>query len=132
MNKSDLQQQYQHFQLLQQQIEQLTEHLEFLHQQRQEVDNSIDAVQQLAHVNAPHEFLAPLANGIFVKGNITETQTLLVNVGAEVAVEKTIPQVAAMLAAQKKMIGQRAASADQQLQELTAQAMKIYREVEQK
>ena len=95
------------------------------------MDNSIAAVQQLAHVNVPHEFLAPLANGIFVKGNITETQTLLVNVGAEVAVEKTIPQVVAMLTAQKKMIAQKAASTDQRLQELTAQAVKIYEEVEQ-
>ena len=130
MNDAEIQEKYQQFQTLQQHIEQLTEQIEFLNQQTQEVTASIEAVQQLGHTALQNEFLAPIASGIFVKGKLKENQSLLVNVGANVAVEKTIPQVVTMLTAQKKNIIQKVAEADNILQQLTAEAMKIYQEVD--
>ncbi len=121
---------YLQFQMLQQQIQQLSEHLELLSQQNAELELSIEAVQELAEAKLNTELLAPIANGIFVKGGLRDTSRLLVNVGADIAVEKTVPQVVDLLEQQKKDIMERMSEADLILQQMTAQAAKVYKELE--
>jgi prefoldin alpha subunit len=128
--QSDRQKKILQFQLLQQQLQQISEQMEVLNQQHTELEASIEALQELEKTKPGQEFLAPLANGIFVKGELNDTSTLLVNVGAEVAVEKDIPQVTALLERQKQEISERLVEADAVLQELARHATKIYKEIE--
>ncbi len=125
------QQKQQQFQALQQYLEQLSEQIEYLNQQVQEAERSIEALQQFSQSAVPQECLAPLVNGIFFKGKVENNQVLLVNVGANVVVEKTVPEVIDMLTAQKKMILKKAAEADEMLGTLTAQATQLYSEFEE-
>lgn len=118
------------FQLLQQQLQQISEQMEVLNQQNGELELSIEALQELEKVKPGNEFLAPIANGIFVKGELRDTSTLLVNVGADVAVEKNIPAVMELLEKQKQEIGERLVEAEAVLQELARHATKIYKEIE--
>ena len=127
--KSDRQKKILQFQLLQQQLQQISEQMEVLQQQHTELETSIEALQELEKTKAGNEFLAPIANGIFVKGELSDTSTLLVNVGADVAVEKSIPQVTALLERQKQEISERLVEADAVLQELARHATKIYKEI---
>ncbi len=125
-----LQQKYQHFQLFQQQIEQLTPQVELLHQQQAELDLSLDALQELQKTGVPRELLAPLANGIFLRGELKDNQKLIVNVGSDVAVEKTVPQVIELLQQQRQDIAERVLEAEALLQQFTAQATKLYQELQ--
>ncbi len=118
------------FQLLQQQLQQISEQMEVLQQQQGELELSIEALQELEKAKPGNEFLAPIANGIFVRGELRDTSTLLVNVGADVAVEKNIPAVMELLEKQKQEIGERLVEADAVLQELARHATKIYKEIE--
>ena len=124
------QQNYMQFQMLQQQIEQASQQLEAINQAAQEIDISQEALQQLEKTKVDTEVLATICPGIFVKANLKENQKLIVNVGSNTTVEKTVEQVVGMLEEQKKEMQAQAIKADTMLQQLTQQAMKLYEEIQ--
>ena len=79
---------YRQLQMIQQQAEQIAEYVQKLQMQLQEIDNSLEALQELKNTAINTEILAPVANGIFLKASLQDNQKLVVNVGAEVTVEK--------------------------------------------
>tara|TARA_Y100000310_G_C20489228_1_gene718346 strand:- start:506 stop:910 length:405 start_codon:yes stop_codon:yes gene_type:complete len=129
-NEQDWQQKYQLFQQLQEQIEQISHHIGLLNQQNMDIDISKEALQDIEKTKQGTEILAPIANGIFVKSSLQDNQKLIVNVGAKVNVEKTIPEVIELLEKQKVEITKKILEAEVILQDLQQQAMKIYQEVE--
>ena len=129
-NEQDWQQKYQLFQQLQEQIEQISHHIGLFNQQNMDIDISKEALQDIEKTKQGTEILAPIANGIFVKSSLQDNQKLIVNVGAKVNVEKTIPEVIELLEKQKVEITKKILEAEVILQDLQQQAMKIYQEVE--
>ena len=130
INEEDIQQKYTEFQALQQQIEQVNQHLELLTHQNAEIDISIGALQELEKTKVGNEILAPIANGIFLKAELKDNQKLIVNVGSDITVEKSVPEVVKLLDEQKVVGNKRMVELDLMLQKLTSQAMKLYAEVE--
>jgi len=130
VNEEEIQQKYMQFQALQQQLEQISQHLELLNQQNAELDISINAVKELSDTKVNNELLAPIADGIFFKGVLKDNQKLVVNVGSDTTVEKTIPEVVKLLEDQKKDISKRMIETDSMMQDLSQQAMQLYQEVE--
>ncbi|MBI2668300.1 prefoldin subunit alpha [Candidatus Woesearchaeota archaeon] len=125
-----VQEKYQRFQMLQQQIEQLGGHLEILNEQMQELEISKNAVTELEKTPKKNEILAPIANGIFLKAELLENKRLIVNVGSNVTVERTIPEVVQLLGQQETQVQEQIIEANAVLEQLSTQAMKIYQEVE--
>ena len=116
---------------LQQQMEQVSQHLEMFNQQLAELDVSIGAVKELGEAETENELLAPIADGIFFKGKLMDNQKLVVNVGSSVTVERTIPEVVQLLNQQKEDVGKKMQEADEVMQHLSKEAVKIYQEVEE-
>ncbi len=129
--EKQLQQKYLQFQFLQQQIEQLSQQVEILNQQNAELEISLNAVKELGEVKKGNELLAPVAEGIFFKGELKDNQKLIVNVGSNVTVERTIPEVVKLLEEQKEELEKRLLNGEILLQHLSEQAVKVYREVEE-
>jgi prefoldin alpha subunit len=123
-------QKYMQLQMMQQQLEQLNKHLEQLTEQDAELDISISAMQELKSASTDNEFLAPIANGIFIKGELRDNQKLVVNVGSGVTVERTIPEVTVLLVKQKEELVQQKIQIEALLQEISTEAMKIYSELQ--
>ena len=119
---------YMQLQLLQQQVEQITEYVEQLQVQDRELDISLEALTELQKTTVNTEILAPIANGIFFKAELKDNQKLTINVGSEVAVEKTIPEVIRLLEEQKEKITEHIAEAETVLQQLHEQGRKLYQE----
>ena len=119
---------YRQLQQLQQQVEQITEYVEKMQGQQKELDASIEALSELQKTNINTEILAPIAHGIFLKAGLTDNQRLVVNVGAEVTVEKNIPEVLSLLAEQKEKIAANLSEAETVLQELYEQGKRLYQE----
>ena len=130
-SKAEIEEKLQYFQMMQQQLEQLTAHVEMLQQHMVELDESRSAIADLQTVDLQSELLAPIANGIFVKGLITNTDTLLVNVGMGAVVEKSVADVITLLDTQKRDLMLRIGEAQEVVEQLTQQSMKLYGEVEQ-
>ena len=119
---------YRQLQQLQQQVEQLTEYVERMQGQQKELDASIEALSELQKTKINTEILAPIANGIFLKAELKDNQKLVVNVGAEVTVEKNIPEVLNLLAEQKEKIAENISEAETVLQELYEQGKRLYQQ----
>ncbi len=126
----DMKQKYMQFQLINQQLEQVSQHLEMLNQQNAELEISIGAVGELGKAKVNDEVLAPIANGIFFKSELKDNKKLVVNVGSNITTEKTIDEVVELLKDQQERITLQIKEADMILQQLSEQAMKIYEEVE--
>ncbi|MBT4805091.1 prefoldin subunit alpha [Candidatus Woesearchaeota archaeon] len=131
VNEEEIQQKYMQFQAMQQQLEQISQHLELLNQQNAELDISINAVKELSETKVDNELLAPIADGIFFKGVLKDNQKLVVNVGSDTTVEKSIPEVVKLLEDQKKDVSKRMMEADSMMQDMSLQAMQLYQEVEE-
>ena len=131
VNEEQIQQKYMQFQAMQQQLEQISQHLELLNQQNDELDISINAVKELGNTKVDNELLAPIADGIFFKGVLKDNQKLIVNVGSDTTVEKTVPEVVKLLEDQKKDVSKRMMEADSMMQDMSLQAMQLYQEVEE-
>lgn len=120
---------YMQLQLLQQHTQQIAEYLEKLLLQQKELGASIEALSELQKTGLNTEILAPVANGIFLKAELKDNQRLVVNVGAEVTAEKTIPEVITLLEEQQGKITENIAEAETVFQQLQEQGKKIYHEV---
>jgi len=97
-----MQQKYMELQMLNQQLQQVQQQLQTVEQQSMEVEFVIDALENLAKVDVGSEVLVPLSSGIFVKAKLQDNKELVVNVGGNTTVTKTIPEVQEMLKKQVK------------------------------
>ena len=126
-----IQQKYLHFKALQQQLQQIQEYQEALHTQQQELENSINGIKELPAVSLDTEILAPIANGIFVKTKLKNNTQLIVNVGANVTVEKSLPEVLILLEQQQKELDEKIPMAQAVVQELQQQIQNVYEELKE-
>jgi prefoldin alpha subunit len=130
-DEDQMKEKYMQFQMLQQQMEQMSQHLEMFNQQMQDLDISIGAVKDLGEAEENNELLAPIADGIFFKGKLSDNKKLVVNVGSNVTVERTIPEVVELLEQQKIEVGNKMKEADEVMQHISKEAVKIYQDVEE-
>lgn len=130
LNEEEMQQKYMQFQMFQQQIEQVSQHLEMLNRQEAELNNSINAIQELEKAQLGNEILTPIATGVFVKTELKDNKTMIVGVGSDTAVEKKAPEVIKYLEDQMNILKGNIIEANTVLQELSNQAMAIYQELE--
>ncbi len=128
--ESEIKEKYMEFQMIQQHMQQITEHIEQMNQQALELEISANAIKELEKTDIHTEFLAPLANGIFVKGELKENAKLIINVGSDVTVERTPAEVIALLHHQKQEVVEKTSEAQAVMQELQQYAMRLYKEVE--
>ncbi|HSU73048.1 MAG TPA: hypothetical protein VLJ21_04340, partial [Candidatus Binatia bacterium] len=80
------QRKYLELQVLNQKMQQVQEQVQQLEQQIVEVDKVSQNLDEFSKVKPGAESLIPVANGLFAKATLLETQTLVVNVGSNVAV----------------------------------------------
>lgn len=91
----------QELQFLSEQMNQLQHYSEVLEQQLQEIEDSILAINELVNINNGEEMFVPLTNGVFVKANFLKSDSLLVNIGNQVLVEKDLESTKTLLGTQK-------------------------------
>jgi len=130
VDQEELQEKYMQFQMAQQQLEELNKALETLQEQKAELEISVNAMKEIEKAAPNNDFLAPLANGIFIKGKITDNQKLVVNVGSGITVERTPTEVVKLLEKQQEEVMQQLVEIQAVITELNAQMMAIYKELQ--
>ena len=128
--EQDWQKKYMEFQQLQEQIEQISQQLQLMNQQAAEIDNTKEVLLDLQKIEINTEMLSQIANGIFIKSTLQDNSKLIVNVGNNVTVEKTIPQMVELFEKQKIDITKQLVEGEVYLQNLQNKAMKIFEEVQ--
>ena len=130
LTEEELQEKYQQFKAIEEQIEQLGQQAEMLNQQNAELEISKRALEELTKTPLKTEILAQVANGVFIRTKLEDNQELIINVGSNVTVERSVPEVITLLEEQKQEITMHIIEAEAVMQELQAQAKKIYDEVQ--
>ena len=88
-------------QLVGQHLEKMQDQLQKTHEQIAEVDFVIQSLKDFSQVKEGEEILVPVTNGVFARAVLKSTEKMIVNVGAETAVHKSIPDTVSMLEGQK-------------------------------
>ncbi len=130
LDEQAVQQKYMELQMLSVQIKQLQKGLMAMEEQAGEIDSVIRSLDELKGVNPGNEVLVPIANGIFVKGEIKESAELIVSVGSSVAVTKDIESTKKLLANRQLEIHAEKDDLMIQLQGLISSAQAYQEEIE--
>ncbi len=102
MNKEELQQQYMQLQMLDQQIKQVQKQLQTLTNQTNEVTYSIQSLEEFKEAKQESEIFVPVVTGIFAKAELKDTKNVNINVGGNVAVNKSLDDAKKLLEDQLK------------------------------
>ena len=128
-DEKNVQMKYLEFQMIQQQFQQLQQHVEKLDKQMVELEVLKNNLSELGDVKDGSEILAPISNGIFAKTEIKDAKNLLINVGANVVVEKSVDDSIVMIDNQIKEIRKYYKESMSQLQDTAIKAEKIREEL---
>jgi prefoldin alpha subunit len=88
--KEEIQQKYMQFQMIQQQMQQIQKQLEMFTHQGEELQALSESLEALKTIKPGSPARIPLSGGIFVEGTLTNSQQLLVNIGCNIAVKKSV------------------------------------------
>jgi prefoldin alpha subunit len=116
-------------QMLSQQIQQAQKYLEKFEEQLGEITSVIESLEELSKVKTDSEVLAPIANGIFVKTKLQDNKELLINVGANTVVAKSIEDAKEMLESQKQEIEKYYQGTQEQIEQMAEQADMLHKEM---
>ncbi len=90
MDSEKLQEKYFEMQMLEQQINHIKKQIEQFDAHVAELQGSVETLNDLKEAGKGNEMLVPVAGGIFMKASIADADKLVVNVGSQVAVEKSV------------------------------------------
>ena len=119
------QEMYMEFQMLDQHIKQLQKQLQAITQQLMEFEATSMSLEDLQKVPQGKEIFVPLSSGIFTKATIKDTSELLVNVGANVIVQKDIASTKKLISNQVEEIRKLQKRMIEDLEKMTEKAAKI-------
>ena len=103
---NSMQEKYMEMQMMEQQLKQLQKYVEHFDEQLSGVKGLIDAIKEFGNLKKGDNIYAPLANGIFAKAKLEDAQHLLINVGNNVVVSKTIADAIKLLEGQEAEVRQ--------------------------
>jgi len=90
MTDTNFENMYGEYQQLTQQFQQAEQQTQQIDAQLQEFAVTMDAINELPRLEDSNDMLVPLSSGIFLKTKLADKNTVVLNVGADVAVEKNI------------------------------------------
>jgi len=128
-DKAKIQEKYITLQNLDKQIKQLQAQFQNLENQAVEfhvVKNSLDI---LSNTKLNNELLVPVCNGIFMKTILRENTEVVINVGANIAVKKTIIQAKDLMDVQMAEVKKIQKNVLTDMQQLSEQALSLEKEI---
>jgi len=84
-------------QMIQQQLDEIQKITEAADEQLKEIATMSESLDSLELVKPGSEILVPVVRGMFARATLTEINTLKVNVGSDIIVDKTLAQAREML-----------------------------------
>ena len=130
--KEELQKMYFEIQMLDEQIKEIQKNLVALDEQIVEINNNIQALDDFKNTETGKSTYVVLAPGIFANAEIKNNRELLVNVGSNVAVKKSVDETKEMLKSRFDLIRQYRDRMMEQMQEASIRASSIEQEINKK
>jgi len=129
MSKEELQNKYMQYQMIDQQMKQIQQQVQVIEKQLVDLAVTRQAMDDLEKTNVGSEILVPVSNGIFTKAELKDNKKLILNVGSNTAVEKSIPETKKLIDNQFKEIKKVQKDLMKDLQNLAVQAQIIEKDL---
>ena len=129
--QKEVQEQMIALQILDHQLKQGQKQLMVSEQQATELEEVFEGLNELASSSAGSELFVPLSSGIFVKAELKDVKDVLVNVGANVAVKKSLPEAKELLLVQIKELRELEQQLGSQVQRLASEAERVQEKVQE-
>ena len=120
-----VQEMYMEFQMLEQHIRQMQKQLEAVTQQLIELTVTSSSLDEFNKIKPGKEIFVPLSSGIFAKASVKDTSGLLVNVGANVVVQKDVASTKKLIQKQMEEIKKIQGQIADDLEKLTGHAAQL-------
>ena len=127
--QKDLQQKYVELQMLNQQIKQVHEQFMFLQQQLNELTNLELSVNNMKDSKKDAEMFSSLGPGIFLSSKLSNSTSVIVNIGAGILVEKSLPDALALIKSQTKNVQESLEAIKEQLNTAVNYSQKLESEM---
>ncbi len=129
-DEKKLQEKFIEFQVIQQQVAQTQKQLQQLSTQKEEIGGVQQNLSDLGNVEVGSDLLVPVCSGVFAKAKLSDNKELIVNVGNNVTVKKTVPEVKGMIAKQTEEVGKMEEKMKGQMEKLAEKAGEIEKELQ--
>jgi prefoldin alpha subunit len=129
MNDDEARTLYERFMQLQEQAQALEQHMQNMQEQLRNLEKTKETVTHLQTLTQPTQTWVPMAPGAYVKAQLQPADTILLNVGASIAVEKEPAAVIQTLDEHAKVLHELQEAALQELQEILAEIETIRNQV---
>ena len=127
--EKQIQQKYMELQMLGQQMQHIQKQLNMIEQQTLELDSTKESIETISKTKPGTELLVPISQGIFLKTQLKDTTELTVNVGADVAVKKTIQESKKLVTDQLVEITKFQRELSDNLEKLATKAQELEKEL---
>ena len=124
-----LQKLYLEFQMLEQQIKQLEKQSNSLNNHLVELMSTSQSLEELKKVGEKSERLIPISTGIYAEAELKGKDSFIVNVGANIAINKDLESTKKIISDQVKEIGQVHENVSQELQNHIQKAASMEQEI---
>jgi len=124
-----LQKLYMEFQILSQRIQQLEKQNEALNNNLMELMVTNQSLDDIESIKEKTEILVPISSGIYAKADIKESDSFLVNVGANTVLVKDLKSTKEIIENQIREIRELQESLADQLQKQTSKAALLEQEI---
>tara|TARA_Y100000310_G_scaffold342819_4_gene447631 strand:+ start:1418 stop:1822 length:405 start_codon:yes stop_codon:yes gene_type:complete len=104
---------------LQEQMEALSKQLEELQEKQGTISITVNAIKEIQNIKKGTEILAPLADGIFVRTQLNDNSTAIVNIGKGITVEKPLPEVLKMVQGHESKITKSSLEIETKMQDIS-------------
>jgi prefoldin alpha subunit len=120
---------YSELQMAAAQIKQMEERLEALEGKKQEIEASYSSLDELNKSSVKTKMLAPVADGMFASAILENNNELIVNVGSDICVKKTVEEAKALLGQKLQEIAKYQEDMLEEMARLTDQASMLEKEL---
>ena len=129
MDEKQLQEKYFQLKNYEENIKALDMQLKQVDAQLAEFDSTIEALDELEKQDAPIKSLVPISQGIFLSAEIKNTKELILNVGSDVMVTKSIDETKQIINKQKQELMLYKDKAVAQMAAIDSQSQKLEQEL---
>jgi prefoldin alpha subunit len=131
MNQNnDVLEKYQGMQELQQQAKLMQEQLGTLEKQTGELETVKDTLTSIEKGNGNEDVLIPLGSGVFIKGMLKGNERIVMNVGADLVVEKSISDALKLVDEQVEKMGDIKGTISQEINDIMMNLQKLQVELQ--
>lgn len=125
-----LQEKYLEYQMIEEQAKKFQEQNEALEKQRSELESLKDAVSEIANTKTGTELFVPMSSGIFIRTEIKDNRQVLMNVGDNVVVPKSVQNAQELIRKQQAEVEGYKEKIQQNLEILTHHLQRIEAELQ--